>query len=215
MHNPARSFIVVEGLDGAGTTTQTNKLYHYFTQKGADSFATREPTGGPVGSFIRRVLSRGVVTEEGGAPWIPGERELALLFAADRLEHTREIASRREHGALVICDRYVFSSMAYQTLDPSISAEWVRDINRGCAVPDVTFLLSVPAEECLRRIRARNEQVTVYEKLELLERISENYTLLSSFYEDSFGPLVIIDGTKPEETVHKRMVETLHRRFGV
>jgi dTMP kinase len=215
MQKPVKSFFVVEGLDGAGTTTQTNKLHEYFTRNGVNSFPTREPTGRPVGKFIRKVLSRSVIPAEGGSPWVPGERELALLFAADRLEHTREIAARRDGGALVLCDRYIFSSMAYQTLDPSISAEWVREINRGCAVPDVTFLLLVSAEECLRRISSRNEKATVYEKLELLERINQNYDRLAAYYEDSFGPLVKIDGSKSEEEVHARIVETLHRRFNV
>ena len=166
MQKPAKSFVVVEGLDGAGTTTQTEKLHDYFTRKGVDSFPTREPTGGPVGKFIRQALSRDVFPSADGAAWIPGERELALLFAADRLEHSRDINARRDGGSLVLCDRYIFSSMAYQTLDPSISAEWVREINRGCAVPDVTFFLSVSAAECLRRISSRDEKATIYENLQ-------------------------------------------------
>jgi dTMP kinase len=214
MQNILEHFIVVEGLDGAGTTTQTKKLHEYFTQNGVISFATREPTDGPLGKFIRDLLSGGVTPAEDGARYAPGEREMALLFAADRLEHSRTLAAKLDDGARVVCDRYIFSSMAYQTLDPSISAQWVTEINRGCVIPNVTFLLTVPVGECLRRISLRNEKATVYEKRDLLEAINQNYEQLAPYYQEHFGPLVTIDGTKSESEVHAQIVEALQTHLG-
>jgi dTMP kinase len=199
----------MEGLDGAGTTTQARKLHQYFTDTGVRSHLTREPTDGPVGVLIRDLLSGCVSPGDGVDACGPAERELALLFAADRLEHSRAIAAKGLEGARVVCDRYIFSSMAYQTLDPTISAEWVKDINDGCAVPDVTFFLDVSVDECLRRITQRNEKATVYENPATLEAIHDNYIRLAGYYEQHFGPLVRIDGSKSALAVHSSILKAL------
>lgn len=207
-------FVVLEGLDGAGTTTQTSMLQAYYTKKGLISFPTREPTDGPVGSFIRGVLSGHLESAPEDPPYEPSERELALLFAADRLEHSRTIAAKLEAEISVVCDRYVFSSMAYQTLDPSITPDWVAQINLGCAVPDITIFLDVPVDECLRRVGARNEKPTIYEKRDLLEKIHQNYGLLAPHYRRRFGKLVSVDGSRSEEAVHRSIVQTLGENLG-
>jgi len=196
-------FIVFEGLDGAGTTTQSAQLQAYFTQNGAMSFATFEPTGSAIGSFIRRVLS-------GDEAKVP-ERAMALLFAADRLDHSQLVREQLDAGRDVVCDRYVFSSMAYQTLDTAIPAEWVVAINEECATPDVTFFLDVPVNVCLERLKARGDAPSVYEKRELLDRIAANYQTLSGLYERHFGPLVTIDGTRPAAEVFEAVVEHLSK----
>jgi dTMP kinase len=206
-HRDAR-FIVLEGLDGAGTTTQAAKLQADCTRRGIPSFLTNEPTPDPVGTFIRRLLT-GKEGGADGAPYRPGEDVMGLLFAADRLAHARVIDARLQAGEHVICDRYVFSSMAYQTLDPAVSPVWVIEINHGCAVPDLTIFLSVPVEMCLQRLKARSTHAAIYETRELLETVAKNYEKLMPRYEAHFGRVVKIDGTRSVEDVHAAIVDAI------
>jgi dTMP kinase len=208
MGERAGLFIVLEGLDGAGTTTQAERLHNRLTAESADSFLTFEPTDGPIGSLIRELLS-------GGGSRNSTEQELALLFAADRLSHSRLIEEQKAAGVTVVCDRYVYSSMAYQSLAPDIGADRVVNLNEGCSVPDVTFFVSVPVDECLRRISGRNENRTVYERRDLLAAVHDNYQRLASHYTRHFGPLVEIDGARSVEEVHQAIVAVLGADFGV
>jgi len=206
-HRDAR-FIVLEGLDGAGTTTQAAKLQAHCTRRGTASFLTNEPTSDPIGAFIRRLLT-GQEFAPNGSTYRPGEDAMALLFAADRLAHSRLIAEHLDAREHVICDRYVFSSMAYQTLDPAISAEWVIDVNRGCAIPDLTIFLTVPVDECLKRLSARKSVAAIYETRALLETIAKNYEALLPRYQSHFGRVVTLDGTRSVDEVHAAIVEAV------
>jgi len=201
-------FIVFEGLDGAGTTTQAAKLQAHFTRRGTASFLTNEPTREPIGAFIRRLLT-GQERGRDGAPYRPGEQAMGLLFAADRLAHSQLIEERLAHGEHVVCDRYLFSSMAYQTLDPVITGEWVVDVNKGCAIPHVTLFIAVPVDVCLARVTARGTPSSIYETRAHLETIARNYNELLPLYEASFGPVIRIDGTKSIDEVHSDVVAGL------
>jgi dTMP kinase len=200
-------FIVLEGLDGAGTTTQAAMLQEYFTKLSSDSFLTREPTDGPIGKLLRDVMTGRLMRYKMAEP------EMALLFAADRLTHSRLIESKLLTGSHVVCDRYIFSSLAYQTLDPSISAKWVTEINQEFSRPHMTVFLRVPVDECLRRISARNESPTVYEKKDFLQTIAKNYERLSPYYRENVGPLEIVDGTLTPEDVHTTVVKVIESFF--
>jgi len=201
-------FIVFEGLDGAGTTTQAARLHAHFTQGGANGFLTNEPTREPIGTFIRRLLS---AKEPGidGTPYRPDERSMGLLFAADRLAHSRVITAALALGTHVICDRYLLSSMAYQTLDPSISADWVIDVNRGCAIPDLTLFVAVPVDVCLARIGSRNAEKSIYETKSQLETIAANYERMLAIYEKQSGRVVRIDGNRSVEEVHAAVCQVV------
>jgi dTMP kinase len=131
---------------------------------------------------------------------------MALLFAADRLAHSIEIEETLRAGTHVICDRYIFSSMAYQSLDATIPGERVIELNRGCAIPDLTIFLHVPADVCLARVSARNESPTIYEKADLLGMIAANYERLRPLYEKNFGAFVSIDGTQSPDDVFRDVV---------
>jgi len=205
-------FIVFEGLDGAGTTTQTGRLHEYLTSRGLGSFVTFEPTSGPVGGFIRDILG-GRISHD-GEPFRPGEESMALLFAADRLAHTGTVNAQLEAGNHVVCDRYVLSSMAYQSLDPSMSAERVVELNRGCAIPHLTFLLSVPVDVCLERLSGRGDSPSIYEKGDFLRTIAGNYGRLVGLYESLFGELIVIDGSSTPDEVHAACVRELEKRIG-
>jgi dTMP kinase len=206
-HRDAR-FIVLEGLDGAGTTTQAAKLQAHCTRRGRASFLTNEPTSDPIGAFIRRLLI-GQERAPDGSVYRPDENAMGLLFAADRLAHSRAIESHLAAGEHVICDRYVFSSMAYQTLDPSISPDWVIDVNRGCAVPDLTLFLAVPVDVCLQRLATRRGIAAIYETRAHLETIAKNYEKLLPRYEASFGRVVQLDGTQSIDDVQAAIVEAI------
>ncbi len=201
-------FIVFEGLDGAGTTTQAARLQALFTRAGARSFLTNEPTAAPIGAFIRRLLT-GTERAPDGTPYRPDETALGLLFAADRLAHSRVIEEHRRGGETVVCDRYIFSSMAYQTLDPQIDAQWVINVNRGCAIPDLTFFLATPVDVCLERVAARRGDTTIYENRAHLETIAANYETLLPLYARHFGTVLRIDGTLPVDDVHAAVLESL------
>lgn len=160
-------FIVLEGLDGAGTTTQARLLGERLAERGP-VWVTWEPSERPAGSLIRRILAGEAVTDP---------RALALLFAADRLDHLYGPGGMAEHlfrGVSVVCDRYYISSLAYQTLDAPFS--WVYRINSRALRPDLTIFLEVPVAECLRRIGNRQgERQELFEREEALRRVRDSY----------------------------------------
>ena len=204
-------FVVLEGLDGAGTTTQAKMLHKALSKKNLRCHLTNEPTDEPVGKLIRDSLSGRITSPTGGDPVEFSEAALSLLFAADRIEHSREIEKILSNDEHVVCDRYIWSSIAYQSLDPSISPERVVDINSGCAVPDITFLLEVPVKECLRRLKARKDAPTIYEKKNFLEGIHANYMATRRLYEKNFGALVVLDGTAAPGDVHSEIVDGVRK----
>jgi dTMP kinase len=202
-------FIVLEGLDGAGTTTQAKMLYNYLLGKRLRAWLTNEPTDEPVGKLIRDSLSGRISSPRTGKRIEFSEGALCLLFAADRLEHSHSVEDMRRQGTHVVCDRYILSSIAYQSLDRTIPPSRVIEVNAECAVPDMTFLLRVPVSECLARLKRRSDTPTVYERKAKLERIDRNYRAARRLYQKSFGPLVVIDGKFSVEQVHAEIVAAL------
>jgi len=202
-------FVVLEGLDGAGTTTQAGLLDEYVRKRGLSCSKTFEPTAHPIGRLIRDALSGRLGSTDSSQQAPLSEAALCLLFAADRIEHSMEIERSRNRGTHVICDRYVLSSIAYQSLDPTITPQRVIDVNHGIAVPDLTVYVEVPVAECLKRLASRRDSPTVYEEREMLERIEANYKTAMPLYEIHFGPVVHIDGTQSREAVHAAIVKQL------
>ncbi len=122
------NFIVLEGIDGSGTTTQAEQIKKEFTDMGLPAHVTAEPTTGPVGAMIRQVLSGRLVTRIGSSASPPGWTTMALLFAADRQDHLEsEIEPNLRDGVNVICDRYLYSSVIYQSVSSNKpnSIEWL------------------------------------------------------------------------------------------
>lgn len=212
MKNPRPPFIVLEGLDGSGTTTQARLLTAHFESSGTRAFPTYEPTDGPAGKLIRDVLSGKLYNAESNQKIVLSEKTLCLLFAADRLDHTSRIDLERAAGNTIVCDRYILSSLAYQTLDSTISPEWVIEVNKGCAVPDLTILLKVPASECLKRLRKRKEMRTIYEKQRILEAIDANYDRMIAPYRRHFGTVVTLDGTGSPGKILEDIVAAIRSR---
>lgn len=177
-------FIVIEGLDGSGKTTQARLLAKKLSKK-YNIFLTTEPSRGKIGSYIREYY----LYEK---QRLPTDVE-ALLFAADRLEHVKkELVPALDEGKLVICDRYLHSSLAYQG-SSGLSIDWIRGINSKALQPDIGIFIDLAPEVVLKRL---NRKKSVMETLETQQKVREIYL---KFVEN--GELVRIDGDKPKEDV--------------
>ena len=197
--------IVLEGIDGSGTTTQAALLAEQLTSAGHLVVKTCEPTPGPVGVMIRSVLEKQL--QRDGAPAELHAETMALLFAADRADHVlHQILPALEDGAIVICDRYDLSSLIYQsaTARPgslSASVEWLRRINQTAHRPDLTFVLEISADLALERRQERGGPEELYEKIELQRQLSALYASSQDLLpEDSF---VMIDAAQSVQAIHK------------
>lgn len=161
-------FIVFEGLDGAGTSTQIALLANFLRLRGIDAAVTREPTDGPVGRLVRQVLRHEVELDAAA---------LALLFAADRLDHLEGsggVKAALAAGRWLLSDRYVLSSVAYQAaegLDPS----WVVELNRRAIAPDLTIFVEASPEVCMQRIQGRGALLERFETLERLRQVDAHF----------------------------------------
>jgi len=191
-------FIVIEGLDGAGTTTQTALLAERLRASGRTVHTTREPTGGLIGQVLRRSLR--------GEPDAPPPSVLPWLFAADRADHlVREIEPALSRGEVVISDRYIPSSLAYQSL--TLPLEEVFALNASFRVPDLTLFLEVPVDTCLLRIASRPSQ-EIFEERRQLEKIAKSYLQVCHFLRSRGERVVRIDGTaSPSEVLEELVVE--------
>lgn len=171
---PARSgrLIVLEGLDGAGTTTQVERLAAALRAEGHSLLTTREPSDGPVGVLIRQALTGRVVLPGGAGPLAP--ETLALLYAADRTDHLRaRVLPALEAGQVVLSDRSVLSSLAYQ--GASLPMEWVESINAHAVPADLTLFVEVSIEVAAKRRAARGGPEELFDAVEKQRRISRQY----------------------------------------
>ncbi len=192
-------FIVFEGIDGSGLTTQSRLLTEYLQEKGHKAFLTKEPTTNIIGGVIRNILK--------GSPEI-GQEALALLFAADRSEHM-EIIENKLSESFVVCDRYYFSNFAYQMLQVDLA--YLMEINAPFLRPDLTFFLDVPPAECKRRIDENRDHVEIFEHQETLERIRENYLRVIELFKEKGFTIVTVDGDKKIESVHEELITEIER----
>ena len=174
-------FVVLEGVDGAGTTTQCARLRESLTSRGIASLVTREPTAGPIGSLLRQALGHRLVVPTPKGPKAPSWQTMALLFAADRLDHLEsEILPALTAGVCVISDRYDLSSLAYQSATAPEGKEaeairWVRELNRYAQRPDLTVVLHVSAEVAEARRAGRGGAAALYETADLQRRLVQGY----------------------------------------
>ncbi|MDO8210870.1 dTMP kinase [Conexibacter sp. CPCC 206217] len=187
---PPGRFIVIEGLDGAGTTTQAELLAAALRERRAVAVElTREPTNGPLGAVLRQAI-------EGRLRLDPVA--LALAFAADRADHlfnpVNGVAAALATGGWVVSDRYVLSSLAYNGGDGEISREWVAQLNRHALAPDLTIFLDVDPETCLQRIGARSSADELFHSRAQLAAVDRGYreTIAAGLVE---GPLARVDGS--------------------
>lgn len=169
-------FIVLEGIDGSGTTTQLERLAAHLTARGRRVHTTREPSQGPIGRLLREILLGGHRRPDGGG--VDG-LAMALLFAADRRDHlTREIEPALAAGLDVISDRYLLSSLAYQAQEADRA--WVAGLARDVRVPDLTILLDLPISVAAARRRAAGRPDERYDADDIQARVAARYRELAA-----------------------------------
>lgn len=200
-------FVVFEGIDGAGTTTQLGKVASYLKGRGHTLWETREPTDGPVGAFIRKCLASGLS--------FPAS-VYAYLFAADRELHVfgeEGVMVRVGRGEIVLCDRYLHSSLAYQS-DSAHTRELVEDLNRRFPLPEAVIYLDTPVEECLRRLSER-PQKDLFEQREVLMNVASRYREVLRTYEAEGGKVLYVDGTQPPDLIFREILKFLERTLDI
>ncbi len=203
-----KNFIVFEGIDGAGTSTQIKKLVERGNAEFGDgSFvATAEPTGGETGLFLRRML---------GGEFSVDEKTNAYLFAADRCEHIfgkDGVQELCQAGKTVVSDRYFFSSMAYQSV--SCGEELPRLLNSPFPLPEYLFYFVINPEVSLGRVTSRGEKKEIYETIEKQKKIAAQYEKVISEYEktaDSGMKIIRIDAEKDIESISEEIWKYLKK----
>jgi len=187
--NPYKGkFIVFEGLDGSGTTTQANFLFKYLKKEGKQVYLTGEPTRSLIGGLIEGQIS---------GDWKSTAECLQLLFTADRAHHLeKEIIPLLKKGITIICTRYVLSTLSYGSLDIK-DEKWLMEINKKFIWPDMTFLLKVSPKICIQRIEKERFHKELFEKEEKLKKVSQNYLKFAK----KFINIHIINGEKPIKEV--------------
>lgn len=182
-------FIVFDGLDGSGQSTQAKLLNDFLINEGRKVVLTKEPTlDSETGKRIKEVLDKRSEMDAG---------ELQELFAKDRKEHLENtIIPALKEGKIVICDRYFFSSFAFGKAS-GLDLDWLIKINDEFLLPDLTFILKVSPEICMERIDKRNfetgKERTLFEEKEKLEKTWEVYQNLPSM----FNNIHLIEGERP------------------
>lgn len=197
-------FIVIEGLDGCGKSTQIQRLADTLTQQGQQVHVTAEPTEFETGLYIRRILSESLTKDM---------YLQAALFLADRLEHITHpefgIQQYLDRGYTVICDRYYYSTFAYQ--GTATDMEWIMDINLNCArmlTPDLCIFLDVDPTTCKHRIDHVREKPELYEKnVGLMDQIRDNFlSVLHRLQQQPTQNIVILDANKSMDDVTKEIL---------
>jgi dTMP kinase len=193
-------FIDIEGLDGAGCATQVKKLGQALIKEKVKVYLTKEPTKGPIGKLVKAAL-------EGEFNSLP-PASVQLLFAADRGRHLNdEIIPRLEKSELVITDRYLWSSVAFGSIN--LSKQWLLELNQEFFLPDVSVLIDVSPEECLRRIKKEKISLELYERRSELENAWETFSFLANKYPFY---LYMVDGEREPEEITEDILKLIKRR---
>ncbi len=183
-------FIALEGVDGSGSSTQTKMLVDLLREKGFDAVATKEPN--PEGR-VEPVI-RGYLAEQDGLPALD-----ALLFAADRVDHSCRLIGRwLESRRIVVSDRYLESSVAYQT-SQGLSERWVLSINRFALKPDLTIIMNIDPEVSLARKGGQRER---FERAAFLSKVRARFLERAA----RMG-YAVVDASMPVEDVHAAIVK--------
>ena len=188
-------FIVLEGIDGSGKTT----LAHTISDAVGGAELTFEPTSGPIGSALR----------SGAYGDIPPAAE-ALLFAADRAVHTRQIEEILDSGRWVICDRYLGSTVAYQSASFGESADWdwlLGMQKKSVITPDLTILLDIDPEVSMARVSCRGEELSRFEKLDFLRKVRSAYLRLADILDYQ-----VVDAAGDEKQVAETVLEIMRKK---
>ena len=188
--------LVLEGLDGAGTTTQARRLVEHLRAGGGRAHLTREPSDGPIGRLIREMLV-------GGHPIAGGQiaqSTFSLLFAADRMDHLqREVEAQLAAGATVVSDRWYHSSLAYQ--GTGADRDWIGTLNGRARRPDLTIFLQVRPEVAAQRRAAARRTQELFEDLRMQQDVDAGYRATIAELKANGERIETIDGEQSEDQV--------------
>ena len=200
-----KNFAVFEGLDGAGTTTQLNILKSFFLQNQLSLppfYTTFEPTDGCIGKLIRSGLRENAVFDP---------KTLALLFAADRNEHIfgpEGIKKRCEAGELVVCDRYVPSSLVYQGI--TCGDEFPAILNKDFPGPELLIFFDIDPETAQKRMTGRGKK-EIYENLNFQLQVRRHYKNILPKFAEQGVRVEILDGSLAPEEVSKKVLDLIKK----
>jgi dTMP kinase len=201
-------FIVLEGVDASGTSTQAQLLKDYFLAQGDKVVISPEPSNGIIGNLIRHTLSQRVFFTSDQAKL---DEQLAYLFAADRHDHLYNdidgVFKLIQDGFQVISTRYYFSSLAYNCQTKE-QFEFVSQLNNKFPNPDLVIYIDLPVEVSLSRL-AERALTEIYETKNKLTIVRENYQRIFQNYNE---PLLIVDGTASKENIHQQIINFFARK---
>lgn len=198
-------FIVFEGLDGSGQSTQVELTKKFLEENQIKVLATKEPTNTLIGGAIKTILKK---------EWKVEQDTLQLLFAADRAHHLwSDIIPALEQETWVISDRYMFSSLAFGTVGnkEQVSYNWLKMINSNFLKPDAVFYLDTSAESCIKRVSKSRVGHELFEETEKLKEVRKNFMKIK----DDFSNFYIIDGEQSIEEVQKSVRKIIQGEFDI
>jgi dTMP kinase len=207
--DPGGRFIVIEGIEGCGSSTQAailvEKLRHYQQR---EVLATEEPSVGPVGALLNEVLKQKMIHPGTGEPHTFGWAAMALLFAADRVDHVDTmVRPALRKGTWVVSDRYYLSSLIFQSqTNPKIgldSVKWIRSVNALAVTPHLTIILKVSVETAAKRRLTRGGVPELYGGTELQKSLAFSYSHTEAYVPDD--NVVVVDGEGDPEQVSSRV----------
>jgi len=194
--------IVLEGLDGAGTTTQARRLVEHLRARGQPAHLTREPSDGPIGRLIREML-----TGQHAMPGRPiSQSTFGLLFAADRLDHIeREVDPQIAAGTTVVSDRWYHSSLAYQ--GTGADRDWIAVLNSRARRPDLTIFLQVRPEVAAQRRVAAGRVQELFEDLQMQQDVDAGYRATIAELAAQGERIEVVDGELTPDAVFQRILQ--------
>lgn len=200
-------FITFEGCDGCGKSTQLKWLANYFEENAVPHIFTREPGGGKISEAIREILLSGKNME------MTDECE-ALLYAASRVQHLSDrVEPALARGELVVCDRYVDSSLAYQAYGRGLGVEFISKINAYALdkyLPDVTIFIDLSPEAAFARKKGADADDRLEQAgLAFHQRVYEGYCILAKENPDRF---VVVDGNQTPQEIFEAVIKALKEK---
>lgn len=202
-------FIVFEGIDGSGTSTQAQLLKDYFLARGDKAVISPEPSSGPIGNLIRDTLKQRIFFTHQQEKL---DEQLAYLFAADRHDHLYNdidgVYKLINDGFHVISTRYYFSSLAYNSQTKE-QWEFVKKLNNKFPNPELVIYIDLPIEVSLTRLEERSSK-EIYETKTKLTLVRKNFLQIFKQYQDL---LLIVDGTDSKQNIHQKIVNFLKYNF--
>lgn len=198
-------FIVFEGIDGSGSSTQAELLYQYFQTQKIAATLSPEPSNGMIGNMVREALRKRIKFT---ADPVQFNRQMAYLFAGDRHDHLYNdidgVMKLLSNGTQVITTRYYFSSLAYNANSPE-EYEFIYRLNQDFPDPDLVFYFDLPVEVALARVQRRSHQ-EIYETQTKLTQVRNNYAQVFRNYQ---GQWLKLDATQPMDKIHQAVVKAV------